>query len=954
VAGTPYRLEYWSDRAKKNAHSLKITVSGPGPMPKYLREIRATIEVAGQRWTKGFSPSPNQSFVFEWDGKDAFGRILQGPQPVRLEVDNVYDLEYGTTPEFGDLSDSTIDVNPNRGEFLVKRFWTTKLGNLAADDQGLGGWDFDVHHVYNPNLRTLYFGSGYRQESAEMPLIVRGFAGTGEAPVGGTDADGIPATQAKLISPSGLAVAPDGSVYIANEDSGTIRRVTRDGTITTVVAQPLPNLIQNPGCEVCANPTCTGPVEPYWSGDIYDWECFYENGGGPAFDGHYYFNNHHGSPAGREVYQDIDVSAYSAAIQAGNQRFTLGAAAQGYGIVYQSLRLVAEFRDETNKNVLDAIDIQHHPTTDWGTFAQSRVAPAGTRWIRVKLVTEDSAASFGGVNVDALSLRALGPDGQGEGLLRNPRGLAVGPDGSLYIAAESRVWKRSPSGSLTPIAGTGEWGYGGDGGPATFARLRKPMGVALGADGSLYIADVSDHRVRRVAPNGNISTILGDGSLGFATELELAKGQPVIHPTGVAVDPQGAIYVSGHDRIVRIGPDGILTIYAGGADAMEPPVDSAPLAILTAVTYPTGLAFAPDGTLYGADRNRIFKIDTDGRFIQLAWDTFGDLRDGVVASRAAVAPESLALLPTGELLFADREMNRVRSMSPALPGLGASDILIASRDGKEAYVFDHTGRHLRTVDAMTGVTTLQFGYDAQGRVAALMDRDGNQTRVERDASGAPAAIVAPFGQRTTLSLGGDGMLKSIADPMGGQVSMTYSNGLMSTFTDARGGVHRFTFDDAGLLIKDENPAVGSKSLIRTMTETGFNVDVTTALGRTTSHKVGFSYTGSTTWTNTAPDRTATSSTYGRSTWQASYPDSTTWNANEEPDPRFGLQAPVLGQSTYTTPGGLTADVKTEKSVVLSDATDPLSLKKLTEKSTVNSKVTTSTYDAVARTMSSER
>jgi hypothetical protein len=231
--------------------------------------------------------------------------------------------------------------------------------------------------------------------------------------------------------------------------------VARDGSITTVVGQPLPNLIQNPGCEVCANPTCTGPVEPYWRGDIYDWECFYENGGNPAFDGHYYFNNHHGSPAGREAYQDIDVSAYSAAIQAGNQRFILKAAAQGYGIVYQSLRLVAEFRDETNKNVLDAIDIQHHPTADWGTFAQSRVAPAGTRWIRVKLVTEDSADSFGGVNVDALSLRALGPDGQGEGLLRNPRGLAVGPDGSLYIAAESRVWKRSPSGALTPIAGTG-------------------------------------------------------------------------------------------------------------------------------------------------------------------------------------------------------------------------------------------------------------------------------------------------------------------------------------------------------------------------------------------------------------------------------------------------------------------------------------------------------------------
>jgi YD repeat-containing protein len=568
----------------------------------------------------------------------------------------------------------------------------------------------------------------------------------------------------------------------------------------------------------------------------------------------------------------------------------------------------------------------------------------------VRLIAEDEAGSLGGVMADALSLRALGPDGQGEGLLKHPRGLAMGPDGSLYIAADARVWKRSPDGALTPFAGTGESGYGGDGGPATSAKLRKPMGVALGADGSLYIADVADNRVRRVAPNENVSTTLGDGSTADATEGEIARGQPVNKPTGVAVDPQGAIYVSGHDRIVRIGPDGILTIYAGGADAMTPPVDSAPLAILTAVTYPTGLAFAPDGTLYAADRNRIFKVDTEGRFIHLAWDTFGELGDGVAASRAAIAPESLALLPTGDLLFADREMNRVRVISQALPGVGASDMLIASQDGKEAYVFDRTGLHLRTVDAMTGVTTLQFGYDSQGRVATLTDRDGNQTRVERDASGAPTAIVAPFGQRTALSLGSDGMLKSIADPMGGQVSMTYSKGLMATYTDARGGVHRFSFDDAGLLIKDEDPAGGSKTLTRTMTGTGFNVDVTTAMGRKTSHRVDFSYPGGTTWRNTAPDGTSAVSSYKLGNWEASYPDGSNWTAAEQPDPRFGLQAPALEHSTYTTAGGLTVDAKIERTVVLSDAANPFAVKQMTEKSTVNDKVTTSTYDAVARTL----
>ncbi|MDA8185337.1 MAG: hypothetical protein M0035_13100, partial [Actinomycetota bacterium] len=97
-----------------------------------------------------------------------------------------------------------------------------------------------------------------------------------------------------------------------------------------------------------------------------------------------------------------------------------------------------------------------------------------------------------------------------------PRGLALAPDGSLYIAdaGNHRVRRVDPSGIITTVAGTGEEGSSGDGGPATAARLRYPSALALAPDGSLYLADTSNHRVRRVDPSGIITTVAGTGEEG--------------------------------------------------------------------------------------------------------------------------------------------------------------------------------------------------------------------------------------------------------------------------------------------------------------------------------------------------------------------------------------------------------------------------------------------------------
>jgi len=101
--------------------------------------------------------------------------------------------------------------------------------------------------------------------------------------------------------------------------------------------------------------------------------------------------------------------------------------------------------------------------------------------------------------------------------MRHPSDVALGADGSLYIVDKDNhcIRRVSFDGIISTVAGNGEHGFSGDGGPATEAAMRYPWGVALGADGSLYISDKNNHRIRRVSSDGIISTVAGNGQYGF-------------------------------------------------------------------------------------------------------------------------------------------------------------------------------------------------------------------------------------------------------------------------------------------------------------------------------------------------------------------------------------------------------------------------------------------------------
>jgi YD repeat-containing protein len=540
------------------------------------------------------------------------------------------------------------------------------------------------------------------------------------------------------------------------------------------------------------------------------------------------------------------------------------------------------------------------------------------------------------------------------------RGVAVGPDGSLYIADYARVRRVSPAGIITTVAGTGTVtgsgipGFSGDGGPATAAQFSTVVGIAMGPDGSLYIADTFNARVRRVGPDGIITTVAGTGIRVFSGDGGPASAAGFEQPLKVAVGPDGSLYIIDADRIRRVGPDGIITTVAGGG-AFGFSGDGG-LATLARLNQPQDITVGPDGSLYIADFGnfRIRRVGPEGLITTLAGNgTSGGGGDGGPATAAQFSSlRGVGVGADGNLYIADDANHRIRRVTAALPGFAASDVIIPDEDGQELYVFTSAGRHLRTLHALTGAVRFQFAYDAAGHLASVTDGDGNVTTVAHDAtSGAPTAITGPFGQQTTLTVDANGYLMHITNPASETTALTStSDGLLTSLKDPRGHTYQFTYDAQGLLTRDADPASGFQALTRADTGNLFTVDLSTALDRTTTYIVESLSTGDQHRVNTLPDGTQTEELIGTNgSWTTTLADGTVTNLLQGPDPRFAMQAALPKSLTITT-GGLTATLTTQRSVTLTDPTDPLSLTSQSETVQLNGRTFTNVYNATTKTM----
>ena len=224
----------------------------------------------------------------------------------------------------------------------------------------------------------------------------------------------------------------------------------------------------------------------------------------------------------------------------------------------------------------------------------------------------------------------------------------------------------SGSSTITTVAGIGTGGYSGDGGQATSAQLYDPFAVAVDAQGSLYISDTSNHRVRKVS-NGVITTVAGTGTKGYSGDGGQATSAQLYYPEGIAVDGQGNVYIADeyNHRIRKVTPDGIITTVAGtgtlGYSGDGGQATSAQL------NYPYGVAVDGQGNVYIADddNNRIRKVTTDGIITTVAGTgTAGDTGDGGQATSAQIYdPYAVAVDAQGNLYIGEDSGHRVRKVS---------------------------------------------------------------------------------------------------------------------------------------------------------------------------------------------------------------------------------------------------------------------------------------------------
>ncbi|MGW4274092.1 NHL domain-containing protein [Streptomyces seoulensis] len=268
--------------------------------------------------------------------------------------------------------------------------------------------------------------------------------------------------------------------------------------------------------------------------------------------------------------------------------------------------------------------------------------------------------------------------------LNYPRGVAVDAEGAVYIAdAENhRVRKVTADGKISTVAGTGAKGFLGDGGPATAARLDRPFGVAVGSDGVLYIADYNNNRVRKVTADGKISTAAGTGAKDFGGDGGPAVSARLRGPYGVAVDGEGNLYIADTDnnRIRKVTADGKISTVAG-TGAKDFGGDGGPAASARLNT-PVGVVVDSAGTLYISDyhNHRVRKVTADGKISTVAGAGAADFGGdgGPAASARLNGPYGIAVDCVDTLCIADHVNHRIRKVASArMAGLPDSGTVVS-------------------------------------------------------------------------------------------------------------------------------------------------------------------------------------------------------------------------------------------------------------------------------------
>ncbi len=502
---------------------------------------------------------------------------------------------------------------------------------------------------------NLYFSDRSNQR---IRLIVAGtnvittIAGNGESPAStlGNVGDGLSALGAALNFPTGLAIDPAGNVYIGDRDNRRVRKLIRATTNDSIAPQVA---ITSPTTAVTFTAT-SGAIN--LSGASAD-------NAGVAFVG---WNNDRGGSgiaAGTTAWSVQNLSLLAGLNNVTVTAWDAGgnAASATLAITFNPAQFIVNYAGEGGPGDTGdggpAVGARLSPIGL--AFAGGALYAADDESHRVRRIN-----AAGIINAFAGS-GALGSTGDGgpalNASMNAPSDVVADAAGNVYVAdtGNNRVRRISPDGRIATYAGTGVADYNGDNIPATEAQLAGPTGLALDAAGNLYIADSDNYRVRKVtASTGVITTVAGTGRIGFSGDGGPATQAEMQLPFGLAVDRNGVLYIGDRrdGRIRRVGPDGVITTFAGtgtrGYDGDDKPAKDARIGTTGFMTTDA------DGNLYFADtsNHRIRRVTTStGVITTVAGNGVagrgGDGGDPKLAQ--LTAPYDIALDGAGNLYIAD-------------------------------------------------------------------------------------------------------------------------------------------------------------------------------------------------------------------------------------------------------------------------------------------------------------
>ena len=559
-----------------------------------------------------------------------------------------------------------------------------------------------------------------RVRKIDLSGVVTNFAGTGNW---GYSGDGGPATEAQLEQPRGIVVDEAGRVYVADSANGRIRRIDPSGVITTIAGGGACCRLRDGGPATEAWLSSPSDVALNGSGNIYVTERLngrirtidptgtittiagtgergYSGDGGPAIEAQLGFLDGIALDSSGNIYvADYENSRIRRIDPAGMITTFAGTGEEGYSgdggpatearldraqgvAVDEAGRLY--IADSANGRIR-RVDQSGVITTiagggpccsrrDGGPAVEAYVG--FPRAVDVDGMGNVFATEFqtirridsgGTITTFAGSGASPGTEDGGMALeipLDSPAGIAPFAPGEVVFSDRGRVWKLDASGMMTPFAGSGRWGYSGDGGPATAAELRNPGPIAADGAGKIHFADVSNWRIRTVDQAGVISTLAGTGEAGFSGDGGLASEARLGRVCEIAADTMGNVYVASQTsyRIRKIDTAGRISTIAGtgerGGDG------DGGMATLARLSDPCrGLVPDRAGNVYVSDGRQIRKIDASG--VIAAVKNLGSW---------SIWTESLALDEVGNLLVAgEHRVLRINGEGDVSAIAGAGD-----------------------------------------------------------------------------------------------------------------------------------------------------------------------------------------------------------------------------------------------------------------------------------------